>query len=65
MWSKREGFPPDEFFAALNPKLADIIEMKMTRKYKFIKAPDQEMKNKNRFRKFINEIIISIFVQRL
>ena len=34
MWSKREGFPPDEFFAALNPKMADIIEKKMTRAIK-------------------------------
>ena len=34
MWSKREGFPPDEFFVALNPKMADIIEKKMTRAIK-------------------------------
>ena len=31
MWSKREGFPRDEYFAALNPKLAHVIDEKLTR----------------------------------
>jgi len=29
MWSKREGFPPDEFFVALHPRLAGIVKKKM------------------------------------
>ena len=29
MWSKRDGFPPDEFFAALHPRLAGIVKKKM------------------------------------
>jgi len=36
MWSKREGFPPNEYFAALNPKLATVIDDKMTRDIKLI-----------------------------
>jgi L-ribulokinase len=31
IWSKREGFPPNEFFAALDPRLADIVDTKMSR----------------------------------
>ena len=31
MWSKREGFPPSEYFAALHPRLADVIDEKMSR----------------------------------
>ncbi len=31
MWSKREGFPPDEFFKALDPRLEHIVDEKMTR----------------------------------
>jgi L-ribulokinase len=31
MWSKREGFPSKEYFAALNPKLATVIDDKMAR----------------------------------
>jgi len=31
IWSKREGFPRKEFFAALDPKFADIIDSKMSR----------------------------------
>jgi L-ribulokinase len=30
MWSKREGFPPDIFFAALDPRLEKVVELKMT-----------------------------------
>ena len=31
LWSKREGFPPDAYFAALDPRLEKVIETKMTR----------------------------------
>jgi len=31
MWSKREGFPSSRFFAALHPKLAHVVDEKMTR----------------------------------
>jgi len=30
IWSKREGFPHPEFFAALHPKLANVVDEKMT-----------------------------------
>jgi L-ribulokinase len=31
IWSKREGFPPDDFFKALNPRMEHIIDEKMSR----------------------------------
>jgi L-ribulokinase len=31
MWSKREGFPGEEYFAALHPQLANVIIDKLTR----------------------------------
>jgi L-ribulokinase len=31
MWSKRDGFPDRAYFAALDPRLADVIDEKMTR----------------------------------
>lgn len=31
MWSKRDGFPSKQYFAALNPKLENVIDEKMTR----------------------------------
>ena len=31
IWSKREGFPRKEFFAALDPKFADVVDAKMSR----------------------------------
>jgi L-ribulokinase len=31
IWSKREGFPPREYFAALHPGLADVVDDKMSR----------------------------------
>ena len=31
LWSKREGFPPKEYFASLHPQFADVIDDKMTR----------------------------------
>jgi len=31
MWSKRDGFPDRDYFTALDPRLADVIDEKMTR----------------------------------
>ncbi len=31
MWHKKEGFPPREFFAALNSDFADVVDRKMSR----------------------------------
>jgi L-ribulokinase len=31
IWSKREGYPDDEFFAALDPRLANVIDEKLSR----------------------------------
>lgn len=31
MWSKREGFPGKDYFAALHPRLENVIDEKMTR----------------------------------
>ncbi len=31
MWSKRDGFPDQAYFAALDPRLADVIDEKMSR----------------------------------
>ena len=31
IWSKREGFPPDAYFAALDPRLEHVIDEKMSR----------------------------------
>ncbi len=31
MWSKREGFPPPEYFAALDPRFEHVIDEKMSR----------------------------------
>ena len=28
MWSKTDGFPRREFFAALDPRLADVVDTK-------------------------------------
>src|SRR3990172_8683688 len=30
IWSKREGFPPKEYFAALDPRLENVIDEKMS-----------------------------------
>jgi L-ribulokinase len=32
IWSKREGFPKPEYFAALHPKLKNVVDEKMSRK---------------------------------
>lgn len=32
IWSKREGFPPNEYFAALDPRLENVIDEKMSRR---------------------------------
>ncbi len=31
IWSKKAGFPKKEYFAALDPRLADVVDAKMTR----------------------------------
>jgi L-ribulokinase len=31
MWSKRDGFPPRSYFAALDPRFADVVDQKMSR----------------------------------
>jgi L-ribulokinase len=31
LWSKREGFPPSSYFAALHPDLVDVVDQKMSR----------------------------------
>jgi L-ribulokinase len=31
IWSKREGFPRNEYFAALDPRMADVVDTKMSR----------------------------------
>jgi len=31
IWSKRDGFPPNEFFKALNPRMEHIVDEKMSR----------------------------------
>ena len=31
IWSKREGFPPDDYFAALDPRLEHVVDEKMSR----------------------------------
>jgi len=31
LWSKREGFPPDAYFAALDPRLRHVVDEKMSR----------------------------------
>jgi L-ribulokinase len=36
IWSKREGFPPDDFFKALDPRLEHVVDEKMQRKIDFI-----------------------------
>ncbi|MEW6045547.1 MAG: ribulokinase [Bacillota bacterium] len=32
IWHKREGFPSRDFFAALDPRLADVVDRKMSRR---------------------------------
>jgi L-ribulokinase len=36
MWSKKDGFPPDEFFKALDPRLEDLVEEKLSRNIDFL-----------------------------
>jgi L-ribulokinase len=31
IWHKREGYPDDEFFAALDPRLRDVVDAKLSR----------------------------------
>ncbi len=39
IWSKSEGFPPKDYFAALHPQLANVIDEKMTRDIRPIGQP--------------------------
>jgi L-ribulokinase len=32
IWSKRDGFPPDAYFAALDPRLEHVVDEKMSRR---------------------------------
>jgi L-ribulokinase len=32
LWSKRDGFPPEEYFAALDPRFAHVVDEKMSRR---------------------------------
>jgi L-ribulokinase len=43
MWSKREGFPPDEYFKALDPRLEHVIDEKMSRQISPIGAKAGEL----------------------
>jgi L-ribulokinase len=36
MWSKRDGFPDASYFAALDPRFADVIDEKMQRDVRFM-----------------------------
>jgi L-ribulokinase len=36
MWSKRDGFPDSSYFAALDPRLADVIDEKLLRDLRFM-----------------------------
>ncbi|OGO26732.1 MAG: ribulokinase [Chloroflexi bacterium RBG_16_52_11] len=36
IWSKRDGFPAQEYFAALHPQLASVIDDKMTREIRHV-----------------------------
>jgi len=36
IWSKRSGFPKKEYFAALDPRLADVVDAKMCRDVKSV-----------------------------
>ncbi len=34
IWSKQDGFPSSDYFAALDPRLADIVDQKMSRDHR-------------------------------
>lgn len=36
IWSKRDGFPPEAYFAALDPRLERVVDEKMSRRIAFI-----------------------------
>ncbi|MBN1286928.1 MAG: ribulokinase [Anaerolineae bacterium] len=36
IWQKEEGFPSREYFAALDPRMADIVDQKMSRDIRFL-----------------------------
>jgi L-ribulokinase len=39
LWSKRDGFPADAFFAALDPRFEHVVEEKMSRRISPLGAP--------------------------
>ncbi len=39
MWSKSGGFPPDAYFAALDPRLEHVVDQKMSRRIALIGRP--------------------------
>jgi L-ribulokinase len=39
IWSKQDGFPPAEYFAALDPRFADVVDEKMSRRIDPIGGP--------------------------
>jgi L-ribulokinase len=43
IWSKREGFPPDAFFKALDPRMEHIIDEKMSRNIRPLGAKAGEL----------------------
>lgn len=43
IWSKREGFPADDFFKALDPRMEHIVDEKMTRDIKPLGAKAGEL----------------------
>ncbi len=43
MWSKREGFPPEAYFAALDPRLEHVVDEKMSRQISPIGAKAGEL----------------------
>jgi len=36
MWHKKDGFPPDEFFKALDPRLENLVDEKLSRQIGFL-----------------------------
>ncbi|MCO6450564.1 MAG: ribulokinase [Caldilineales bacterium] len=46
MWSKQDGFPPNEFFAALDPRLEHFVDEKMSREIMPLGAKAGELTEK-------------------
>jgi L-ribulokinase len=39
IWSKRDGFPPDAYFAALDPRFEHVVDEKMSRRISYLGEP--------------------------